>query len=123
MLQDLPCQADTQSYIISIYGKFKTAEHDLSKDSLTLRFAQARNNHNFLGYQNIGDWIFFANTLAPASLNKASKEYYDTLARLSYYSCYKILNREWKLFEELSDNLILLEHQVSKKLNHHLTMK
>lgn len=117
ILQDLPCQIDTKSYIISIYGKFKTSEYDLSKNSITLSFAQARQNHNFLGYQNIGDWIFFANTFAPLSLHGANKEYYDTIARLSYYSCYKILNRQWKLFEELSDNLVFLENQVCKKFS------
>lgn len=120
ILQDLKCQSETKSYIISIYGKFKTAECDLSKDSLTLLFAQARNNHNFLIYQNLGDWIFFTNTLAPQSLNNASKDYYDTIARLSYYSCYKILNKQWKLFEELSDNLIYLEQDVKNKLTNHI---
>lgn len=116
LLADLKCQRDTKSYIISIYGKYKSAEFDLSKDSVTLLFAQARNNQDFLTYQNLGDWIFFANTLAPAHLKHASKDYYDTVARLSYYSCYRLINRQWKLFEELSDNFLILESQVKNKL-------
>lgn len=115
-LNDLECQRDTKAYIISIYGKFKTAQFDLSKDSVTIRFAQARNNHDFLTYRNLGDWIFFANTLAPDHLRFASKDYYDTVGRLSYYSCYKLIDRQWKLFEELSDNFIILEEQVKKRL-------
>lgn len=117
LLDDLKCQRDTKSYIVGIYGKYRVANFDLSKDSITLLFAQARRNQDFLTYQNLGDWIFFANTIAPTHLKHASKDYYDTVARCSYYSCYKLINREWKLFEELSDNFTSLEDQVKKKLS------
>jgi hypothetical protein len=116
LLNDLHCQNDTKAYIVSIYGKYKTAEFDLSKDSVTLLFAQARSKQDFLCYQNLGDWIFFANTIAPQHLHHASKDYYDTVARLSYYSCYKLINRQWKLFEELADDFLTLEEQVKKRL-------
>jgi hypothetical protein len=118
LLADLKCQNDTKAYIVSIYGKYKTAEFDLSKDSITLLFAQARSKQDFLVYQNLGDWIFFANTIVPQHLKFASKEYYDTIARLSYYSCYKLINRQWKLFEELADDFPALEAQVKRILHH-----
>ncbi len=117
LLIDLECQRDTKAYIVSIYGKYKSAEFDLSKDSITLLFSQARNKQDFLTYQNLGDWIFFANTLAPDHLTYASKEYYDSIAQLSYYSCYRLINRQWKLFEELSDNFRVLESRVKQKLD------
>jgi hypothetical protein len=116
LLIDLDCHQDTRAYIISIYGKYRTAQFDLSKDSVTLLFAQARRKQDFLTYQNLGDWIFFTNTLVPNHLKFASKEYYDTIARTSYYSCYKLINKQWKLFEELSDNFIVLESEVKNKL-------
>lgn len=116
LLVDIGCQRDTRAYIVSIYGKYKTAQFDLSKDSVTLMLAQGRNKQDFLTYQNLGDWIFFANTMAPNHLRGASKDYYDTVARLSYYSCYKLINREWKLFEELADNFLVIEGQVKEKL-------
>ncbi len=121
-LNDLDCHRDTKAYIVSIYGKYKTAEFDLSKDSVTVLFSQARNNQDFLTYQNLGDWIFFSNTLAPTHLRFASKNYYDTVARLSYYSCYKLINRQWKLFEELSDNFNLLEYQVKARLSNQISL-
>jgi hypothetical protein len=117
VLDDLQCQQDTKAYIVSIYGKYKSAQFDLSKDSVTLQLAQARSNQDFLTYQNLGDWIFFSNTLAPTHLHFASKNYYDTVARVSYYSCYRLINRQWKLFEELSDNFLSLESQVKNKLS------
>jgi hypothetical protein len=116
LLADIECQPTTRIYITSIYGKYKTAQFDLSKDSVTLLFAQGRSKQDFLTYQNLGDWIFFANTMAPNHLHNASKDYYDTVARLSYYSCYRLINREWKLFEELADNFLILEEQVKKRL-------
>src|SRR5271170_7807081 len=116
LLSDVKCHQDTKAYIVSIYGKYKSAQFDLSKDSITLLFAQGRDKQDFLTYQNLGDWIFFANTMVPNHLQKASKDYYDTVARLSYYSCYKLINRQWKLFEELADDFLSLEEQVRKRL-------
>jgi hypothetical protein len=116
LLSDLNCRNDTKAYIVSIYGKYKSVQFDLSKDSVTLLFAQARNKQDFLTYQNLGDWIFFANTIAPQHLRFASKDYYDTIARLSYYSCYKLINCQWQLFEELADDFLILEEEVKKRL-------
>jgi len=117
ILNDLNCGRETASYIISIYGKYKSSSCDLSQDSITLLFAKARSKQDFAIYQNLGDWIFFSNTINPSHLQDASKEYYDTIARLSYYSCFKLINKEWKLFEELSDNFIYLESQVKEKFS------
>ncbi len=116
LLADLDCQSDTRAYIVSIYGKYKNATFDLSKDSVSLLLAQGRTKQDFLTYQNLGDWIFFSNTLAPSHLHHASKDYYDAVARSSYYSCYKLINRQWKLFEELADNFLFLEEQVKLRL-------
>lgn len=116
LLNDLDCQHDTRAYIIGIYEKYKNAQFDLSKDSITLQFAQGRKKQDFLTYQNLGDWIFFSNTIAPEHLRHASKDYYDTVARCSYYSCYRLINRQWKLFEELADNFLVLEEQVKLRL-------
>lgn len=115
LLIDLKCEYDTKAYIVSIYGKYKSSETDLSKDSITLLFAQARDKQDFFTYQNLGDWIFFINTIAPKHLQYADKKYYDTIAKLSYNSCYKLINRQWKLFEELSDNFSYLETEVKDK--------
>jgi hypothetical protein len=116
LLQDVKCHQDTKAYIVSIYGKYKSAQFDLSKDSITVLFAQGQDKQNFLTYQTLGDYIFWANTMAPNHLRQASKDYYDTVARVSYYSCYRLINRQWKLFEELADNFLFLERQVKEKL-------
>jgi hypothetical protein len=119
ILNDLSCGKETKAYIISIYAKYKNASHDLSKDSLTLLYAQATNKQDFSIYQNLGDWIFVKNSLfleKNENLKNASKDYYDTLGRLSYYSCYRLINKQWHLFEELADNFVNLENQAKKLL-------
>jgi hypothetical protein len=116
LLADLNCRNDTKAYIVSIFGKYKTAELDFSKDSLTLLFCQAREKEDFFTYQKLGDWIFYIDTLAPEHLRFASRDYYTTLAQNSYYSCYRMTNRQWKCYEELADNFLILEEEVKKRL-------
>jgi hypothetical protein len=111
LLTDIECQQDTRSYIVGIYCKYKTAEFDLSKDSITLLYAQAHNKQDFLTYQNLGDWLFYTKSMFPDSLKNASQNYYDNIARLSYYSCYRMI-KEWKIYEELSDDYIRLTAKI-----------
>ena len=117
LLNDIVCHQDTRAYIVGIYDKYKSANFDLSKDSITLRLAQGQEKQDFFTYQNLGDWIFFTNTVAPQFFQNASESYYNSIAQLSYYSCYRLINRQWKLFEELADNLLILEKQVKQKLS------
>jgi hypothetical protein len=115
ILSDLNCQKDTKAYIISTFEKYKVADHDLSQYSIGELFCQARQKHEFAIYQNIGDWIFFCNSFVPQYLKNATRDYYDNIARLSYYSCYNLINRQWRLFEELADRLVILEDEIKRR--------
>lgn len=112
-LNDLECQPDTKSYIISIYDKYKSTQFDLSKDSITILFAQAKNNQDFLTYQNLGDWLFYTKSVFPEHLKNASENYYNSIAQLSYYTCYRMI-RTWKIYEELADKYVPLTKQIRK---------
>ena len=122
VLAELPCQSDTKAYIVSVFAKYKNPEYDLSKDSVTLTFSQARDKQDFSTFQNLGDWIFFSKTFVPAHLHNASEDYYDTVGRLSYYSCYRLINKQWKLFEEMADNFIVLEKETRTLLGKNLSL-
>ena len=115
MLNNLHCLPETKAYLINIFSNYRLSEN-LSDKSITIEFAKAREQRNFIIYQNLGDFIFYSQTLFPSYLNNASKDYYNTIARLSYYSCYKIVNGQMKIYEELADNFIYLENQVKKNL-------
>lgn len=123
LLVDLKCHQDTKAYIISIYLKYRSSEFDLSKDSVTLLFTQAHKKQDFLIYQNLGDWIFFSNSIAPQHLKNASKDYYDNIAKSSYYACYKLINRQWKLFEQLADEFSSLTNDANILLKRKIALK
>jgi len=114
MLSDLDCQDDTRAYIIGIYGKYKTANFDLSKDSVGLMFLEARYKNDFATYQNIADWLLYTTTYTPSHLKFASKDYYDNVAQLSYYSCYRLINKQWKLYEQLSNDYVILTDKIHR---------
>lgn len=113
-LEKLKCDDDTRAYIISVLDKFKTASTNYSKDSITLLYADAKFNQDFYTFQNIGDWLFFCNTLFPEHLNNASLDYYYAVGQLSYYSCYRLINRQWKLYERMADEFIYLSNSTGK---------
>lgn len=113
-LEHLKCDYDTRAYIVSVLDRFKTISADYSKDSLTLRYAEAKFSQDFNKFDNLGSWIFYCDVFFPEHLNKASKDYYYSMGRLSYYSCYKLINRQWKLYEQMADLFPILSSETRK---------
>lgn len=97
------CRESTRAYITNIFITAHKEPVDFSNESLTLVYASAKAKYSFQTFQSLGDWILFAQSLYPNSLRDASTDYYNAIAQDSYYRCYRILNRQWVLFEELAD--------------------
>ena len=93
---------ETKAYIQGIFTGYLKSENDLSKESITLQYIEAKSKYDFAQFQNLADWVFFVRTIYPESI-KTSPDYYDTIAQCSYYRCYIIMNRQWRCFEELAD--------------------
>ena len=115
-LQNLNCGSDTRAYVVSIFDQFKRPKFDFSKNSITLLYADAKNTQAFEKFSNIGDWLFMCNTLFPEHLNDANIAYYYAIGQTSYYQCYKLLKRQWRCYEELSDRLPDLTMQARELL-------
>jgi hypothetical protein len=115
--QELSCDQETKAYIAGVFSKYRTTTFDLSKQNITLTYAQAHFQQDFLTFQTIGDWLLFAESLFPESLHSASEDYFFNLGRLSYGSCYRLINRRWRLYEELSDQFIPLTYQMRETLH------
>lgn len=92
---------ETKEYIKSIFIKYLNFNLNGFNESYTLKYINA--NNKFDRYQDLADELLFMSSLFPESLNYASKDYYKSIGKLSYYKCFKILNGQWPLFEELSD--------------------
>jgi hypothetical protein len=110
------CENKTKTYIISIFSDINNQE-DLSQESITLLYNRALETYSFNNFRQIGDWLFLTKCLFPQSLNGASPEYYTAIAQSSYYKCYIIMRREWKIFEELADQFRPLTIKINKCLN------
>ena len=108
---DINCERSTKAYIVKTLSK-PTKEY---QHSIALAFSQAQSTHRFESYQAIGDWILIRNSII------APKEEYQELhyvvGSICFYHCYKLLNREWKLYEELADNLSSIINQLQSSLN------
>lgn len=107
-LDKLNCPPITRAYLVGLFSNYKTAHNDYSNESLTLIFKEARLSCDFIQYQQLGDWIFFCSTIFPEHLNTASKEYYHSLAQLSYFSCYRLLKHQQPVYESLADQFTSL---------------
>lgn len=113
-LATLECGADTKAYIVGILDKFKKSTFDYSQSSITVIYSEAKFKQDFLTFDNIGSWIFFCNVFFPEHLNNASTDYYNALGQSSYYNCFILLNKKWRVYEELSDTLPILSTKTRK---------
>jgi hypothetical protein len=116
ILKNIACDENVKSYIVSIFAKYKTSRYDLSKDSITVQYSAAKSNNNFEKFQTVADYLFFANSIFPESLNNASKDYYYSIGQLSYFNCYRIIH-EWQIYERLADRFVPLSAECRSKLN------
>lgn len=115
-IKALKCREDTKAYVTSIFDKYKFANFDYSKESITILYKNAQSKQNFASFQNLADWLFLCETMFPQHLNNASEEYYQTIARLSYNSCYNLIQRRWILFDELAQNYVYIVSDTRKIL-------
>jgi hypothetical protein len=113
-LNDLKCNDTTKAYIVSVLTKFKSTVNDFSNESITIRYSNAKFKYDFYEFQNIGDYLFFCNTFYPEHLNGASTDYYYSLAQSSYYNCFIIMNRSFKIYEQLADEFVPLSISTRK---------
>jgi hypothetical protein len=107
-LEELPCDANTKAYIITIFAKYRTSAFDLSKQSITLHYAEAKTKQDFAMFQTIADWLFWCNSVWPEHLNDASMDYYYTVGQLSYHACYKLIKRSWPVYDEMAQSFVPL---------------
>lgn len=116
IIRNLPTQhRETGTYIEGIYKKYVSETPNILNKSITLEFIAAKFEYSFIKYQNLGDCLFFLFTIFPGFLNAASPEYYTAIAQNSYYKCYRLLNGQWPLFEDMADNFKIYTAHVSLK--------
>ena len=97
---------ETVAYIAGVLKSLAKPREldDLSKRSVVLEFAYARETGDLATFQRIGDWVLWVNIVMPESL-EGTREAVESVGRQSYYTCHRILRGQWRVYEELADDL------------------
>lgn len=105
-LKGMRYRPETVAYVT---GVLKTQARPRDEDvfanrSVVLAFQDAALKGDFAGFQRIGDWVLWIDVIMPAHLDM-NREAIETIGRMSYYSCHRILHGQWLVYEELADEL------------------
>lgn len=88
---------------------------DFSQESIVLKYSEVRTKrYDFEQSQQLADWVLWALSFFPASVQD-HREVVETLGRLSYYHCYRIVP-SWTVFDELADELPSITRQLHNSL-------
>lgn len=107
-LTNLRCGSEARAYVV---GVLSTRIDDMSDESVVLAYRDAAETGSFATFQRIGDWTLWASAFAPHP-SKAQRDLIERFGRLSYFSCYRIMRGQWRLYEELADELPAIVYDV-----------
>jgi hypothetical protein len=113
-LEGIKVSRDARAYLVSLFSSMRSARNDMSDESIVLAFAAARNTGEFLKFQRIGDYVLWGLSFAPESFEVP--EVAIDLGRLSYYTCWRLTNKQWVVYEELADDLPRLRIELRRSM-------
>jgi len=113
-LDDIRCHEDTKAYVVNLLSRFKP-EDELADRSVVVAYAAAKQSGDFSSFQRIGDWVLWAEAIQPG-LVSLERHVVSSIGRLSYYACHRIMRGQWRLYEELADELLPIAADVRRKL-------
>jgi hypothetical protein len=114
-LKGLPHSPETIAYVVGVLGKRRWDDDDLSNRSVVLAYQEASLKGDFASLQRIGDWVLFVDSVMPDHI-KDVRECVETMGRLSYYRCFRLMGGKWRIYEELADELPTLAEIVRRRL-------
>jgi len=108
---------ETVAYVVGVLKAFckPNVGDDLTNRSVVLAYNDARLTGDFVAFQRIGDWVLWADIIVPTYI-EPDREAAESVARLSYYSCNRIMMGQWRCFEQLADELPEIVINVRRKL-------
>lgn len=114
-LKGLPHSPEAVAYVVGVLGKRRWEGEDLSNSSLLLEYQAAALKGDFVGFQRIGDWVLFIDSVHPGHFNGV-RDFVENIGRLSYYRCFRLMGGSWRVYEELADELPSLAAKVRRRL-------
>ncbi len=110
-LDGLRCREDTRAYVTGVLAGFKVDGDMMCRESVVLAYTDARNRGDFVAFQRIGDWVLWVDAMYPQFIHD-NREVVESIGRLSYYTCHRIMRGQWHVYEELSDELPRLAYDI-----------
>jgi len=114
-LQGLTYAPETLAYVAGVLSRRSWVDADMSRESVVLAFQDAVMKGDFEEFQRIGDWVLFIDTIHPTHFDGV-REAVESIGRNSYYSCHRILRGQWRVYEELADQLPHIARHARRKL-------
>lgn len=90
---------EARAYVVGLFSSMRGTRDDMSRESVVLAYARARETGDFELHQRIGDWTLWSLSCAPEQALVVD------LGRLSYLSCYRLTGRSWVVYDELAEGL------------------
>jgi len=114
-LQGMQYSPEAVAYVTGVLSKRRWEGQDMSHQSVVLAYQDARLKSDFAGFQRIGDWVLFIDSVHPQHFDGV-RETVETLGRLSYYRCFRLMGGTWRVYEDLTDELPSLAAKVRRRL-------
>lgn len=104
VLREVRCSDDTRAYVTGVLAGFKTTQQMLDPSaSIVVLFADARRSGEFSAFQRLGDNVLWLGAFCHEAID--DHKLIETIGRSAYFSCYTLLGRRWRCYEELADTL------------------
>ena len=103
----LSATREAQAYITDLLVRQVYRPVDLSDRSVVLTYSEVRHTRNLETLQALGDWALWREAMGA----EAYVDVTQSIGRASYYRCYTLVP-EWRVYEELADNLPVLGRQL-----------
>ena len=116
-LHGLQYSAETIAYVAGVLKALsRPSDEDVfANRSIVLAYRDAVATGSFTEFQRIGDWVLWAQVVVPEHV-APHRELVQSIGRLSYYTCHRILMGKWRVYEELADELPTLARHVRHRL-------
>jgi hypothetical protein len=108
LLTDLRCGTEARAYVVKVLS---SRIDDMSDESVVLAFRDAGLTGCFATFQRIGDWTLWVSAFAPHP-QKGQRNLVERFGRQSYLACHRIMRGQWRLYEELADELPTIVYDV-----------
>jgi hypothetical protein len=108
-VKDAPVSDMARVYVIDVMARPERV--DMSTESIVLARAKAV---TFVDHQRIGDWALWIGAFHPTHEHIQVTE---AIGRMSYHSCYRLLGRRLRVYEELADQLPSIVNHLHVRLN------